>query len=86
MICTLLLQQHVVKFSEREVSLTRKTHRFVIWIYSKFTREKTDEIIQDISRSMANRDPCVRPKDDSEEKHPNYRNFFVDPEPALKLL
>lgn len=59
----------------------RKTHRFVIWIYSKFTRQETDEIIQDISRSMAKRGRCVRTKDDSEEKHPNYRNFFVDPEP-----
>jgi hypothetical protein len=58
-----------------------RTHRSLTCIYSKSTHEKTDEIIQDISRSMAKRGRCVRTKDDSEEKHPNYRNFFVDPEP-----
>ena len=62
----------------------RKTHRFVIWVCPKFTREEIDEIIQGLLESIANRNPCVKSKDDFEEKHPNYRNFFVDPEPPLK--
>ena len=33
---------------------------------------------------LANRNPEVKPKDDFKEKHPNYRNFFVDPESPLK--
>ena len=33
---------------------------------------------------MANRNPEVKPKDNFKEKHPNYCNFFVDPEPLLK--
>jgi len=62
----------------------KKTTRFVIWICSKFTRREIEQIIQGLSEVLANRNPEVKPKDDFKEKHPNYRNFFVDPEPPLK--
>jgi len=62
----------------------RKTARFVIWICSKFTREEIEQIIQGLFDVLADRNPEVKPKDDFKEKHPNYRNFFVDPEPPLK--
>ena len=62
----------------------KKTARFVIWICSKFTREQIEEIIQGLLDVLANRNPEVKPKDDFKEKHPHYRNFFVDPNPPLK--
>lgn len=62
----------------------KKTARFVIWICSKFTREEIEQIIQGLLDVLANRNPDVKPKDDFKEKHPNYRNFFVDPNPPLK--
>jgi len=62
----------------------RKTSRFVIWICSKFTREEIEEIIKGLLDVLANRNPDVKPKDDFKQKHPNYRNFFVDPNPPLK--
>ncbi len=60
-----------------------KIARFVIWICSKFTRDEIEQIIQGLSDVLANRNPNVKPKDDFKEKHPNYRNFFVDPNPPL---
>jgi len=62
----------------------KKTARFVIWICSKFTREQIEEIINGLSDVLANRNPDVKPKDDFKEKHPHYRDFFVDPNPPLK--
>ena len=61
----------------------RKVERFVIWICSKFTRSEIEEIIQGLSDVLANRNPEVKPRDDFKEKHPHYRNFFVDPLPPL---
>ena len=62
----------------------KKTARFVIWICSKFTREEIEEIINGLLEVLANRNPNVKPKDDFKEKHPRYRDFFVDPNPPLK--
>ncbi len=62
----------------------KKTTRLVIWICSKFTRSEIEQIMQGLLEVLANRNPEVKPKDDFKEKHPNYRNFFVDPEPPLK--
>jgi len=61
----------------------RKVERFVIWICSKFTRSEIEYIIQGLSEVLANRNPDVKPRDDFKEKHPHYRNFFVDPKPPL---
>jgi len=61
----------------------KKVERFIIWICSKFTRDEIEQIIQGLFDVLANRNPEVKPKDDFKEKHPHYRNFFVDPEPPL---
>ena len=61
----------------------KKVERFIIWICSKFTRDEIEQIIQGLRDILANRNPEVKPKDDFKEKHPNYRNFYVDPEPPL---
>jgi transposase-like protein len=60
-----------------------KIARFVIWICSKFTRIEIEQIIAGLLDVLNNRDPEVKPKDDFKEKHPNYRNFSVDPLPPL---
>ncbi|MDN3515941.1 MAG: hypothetical protein NG747_16310, partial [Candidatus Brocadia sp.] len=56
-----------------------KIARFVIWICSKFTRVEIEQIVNGLLDVLNNRSTEVRPKDDFKEKHPNYRNFFVDP-------
>lgn len=61
----------------------KKVDRFIVWICSKFTRSEIEHIAQGLLDVLANRNPEVKPKDDFKEKHPNYRNFFVDPEPPL---
>ena len=53
--------------------------RFVIWICSKFTKNEIQQIIAGLLDVLENRNPEVKPKDDFKEKHPNYRNFSVDP-------
>jgi len=60
-----------------------KIPRFVIWICSKFTRDEIQQIIKGLSDVLANHNPNVKPKDNFKQKHPNYRNFFVDPNPPL---
>lgn len=57
--------------------------RFVIWICSKFTREEIERIIDGLSEVLADRNPEAKPRDDFKEKHPNYRDFYVDPRPPL---
>ena len=57
--------------------------RFIIWICSKFTRIEIEQIVTGLSDVLQNRNPEVKPKDDFKEKHPNYRQFAVDPLPPL---
>lgn len=64
----------------------KKIERFVQWICSKFTRDEIEQIIQGLLDVLANRNPNVKPKDDFKQKHPNYRNFFIDPNPPLTTL
>lgn len=61
----------------------KKIDRIVIWLCSNFIREEIELIVKGLSEVLANRNPEVKPKDDFKEKHPNYRDFFVDPEPPL---
>jgi len=56
-----------------------KISRFIIWICSKFTRNEIEQIINGLVDVLQDRNPEVKPKDDFKEKHPNYRNFSVDP-------
>lgn len=60
-----------------------KISRFVIWICKKFNREEIVNIIGQLIEILENRNPDVKPKDDFKEKHPNYRDFKVDPLPPL---
>ena len=53
--------------------------RFVIWVCSKFTRDQIERIVKELTDILANRNPEVKPRDDTKEKQPNYRNFYVDP-------
>ena len=65
------------------MSNTSRIARFIIWISSKFTRIEIEQIIAGLSDVIQNRNPEVKPKDDFKEKHPNYRQFTVDPLPPL---
>lgn len=65
------------------MSYLSKTARFVVWICSKFTKTEIEQIVVGLSDVLENRNPEVKPKDDFKEKHPNYRNFIVDPKPPL---
>ena len=61
-----------------------RVSRFVIWICSKFNREQIERIVKDLQDILKNCNPEIKPKDDFKEKHPNYREFSVDPNPPLK--
>jgi hypothetical protein len=65
------------------MSSSSRIARFIIWICSKFTRIEIEQIVTGLSGVLQNRDPEVKPKDDFKEKHPNYRQFSVDPKPPL---
>lgn len=65
------------------MSSSSKIARFVIWVCSKFTRLEIEQIVAGLSDIIQNRNPEVKPKDDFKEKHPNYRQFSVDPKPPL---
>ena len=56
-----------------------KIARFIIWICSKFTKNEIEQIIAGLLDVLEDRNPEVKPKDDFKERHPNYRNFSVDP-------
>lgn len=58
-----------------------KIARFVVWICSRFTRSEIEQIINGLLDVLKDRNPEIKPKDDFKEKHPNYRDFFVDPLP-----
>jgi hypothetical protein len=65
------------------MSNTSHIARFVIWICSKFTRVEIEQIAAGLLDVLQNRNPEVKPRDDFKEKHPNYRQFVVDPLPPL---
>lgn len=56
-----------------------KIARFIIWICSKFTKDEIEQIVSGLVDVLQDRNPEVKPKDDFKEKHPNYRDFSVDP-------
>lgn len=64
-----------------------KIARFVIWICKHFTKSEIEQIIKELSDILANRNPEVKPKDDSEfnSEHPHFHNYPVDPIPPLPL-
>jgi transposase-like protein len=60
--------------------------RFIIWMCSKFTKTEIEQIINGLVDILQDRNPEVKPRDDFKEKHPNYRNFSVDPLAPLTEL
>jgi putative transposase len=60
-----------------------KIARFIIWICSKFTKSEIEQIIKGLVDVLKDRNPEAKPKDDFKEKHPLYRDFFVDSKPPL---
>ncbi len=60
-----------------------KILRFVVWICSKFTKIEIEQIIAELLKILSNKNPNVKPKDSFKQEYPNYRNFFVDPNPPL---
>lgn len=60
-----------------------KIARFVIWICSKFNKAEVVQIINGLQQVLAERNPEIKFKDDFKEKHPNYRDYYIDPLPPL---
>ena len=64
-------------------SLQNKIVRFVVWFCSKFTIVEIEQIISELIKKLSNQNPEVKPKDNFQQEHPNYRKFNVDPNPPL---
>jgi len=61
-----------------------KISRFIVWLCSKFSREQLELINKELSEILQGRKEFpVNPKDAFREKHPNYRDFYVDPSAPL---
>jgi putative transposase len=60
-----------------------KIARFVLWLCRKFTRQELEQIIVELQAILAQRNPEVKPRDDFQQQHPHYRDFYVDPLPPL---
>lgn len=61
----------------------KRLSRFVIWICSRFNKEQIEFIVKELNYILKNRNLSIKPKDDFQEKHPNYRKFSVDSTPPL---
>lgn len=57
--------------------------RFVLWLCKNFTRQELEEIIRQLEQILSEREPEIKPRDDFREKHPHYRDFYVDPQAPL---
>jgi len=62
----------------------KKIARFVLWLCRNFTRQELEEIIQRLQQILSEREPEIPPRDDFQQRHPHYRDFYVDPLPALQ--
>lgn len=56
-----------------------KINRFIIWICKRFNHEEILNIIDELIKVVNNENPDLKPKDSFKEKHPNYRDYSVDP-------
>lgn len=61
----------------------QRLSRFVLWICSKFNKEQIEFIVKELTAILKSHGPAIKPKDDFQEKHPNYRKFVVDSTPPL---
>ncbi len=58
--------------------------RFIVWLCSKFSREHLEFINKELTDILQGRKEFpAKPKDAFREKHPNYRDFHVDPSAPL---
>ncbi|MCB9502522.1 MAG: hypothetical protein H6696_11330 [Deferribacteres bacterium] len=53
--------------------------RLIVWICRRFTRDQILNIVDELVQVLDNKNPELHAKDDFKEKHPNYRDFSVDP-------
>ncbi len=60
-----------------------KITRLVLWLCRKFTRQDLQDLIEQLQQVLAGREPEVHPRDDFRQQHPNYRDFYVDPQAPL---
>ena len=56
-----------------------KFKSIIIWLCKKFNREQLFELVDQLINILHDKNSEIKPKDDFKEKHPNYRNFKVDP-------
>ncbi len=61
----------------------KKITRIIVWLCSKFNKEEIENITIGLIDVLSDRNPEIKPKDDFKQKHPNYREFSVDPNPPL---
>jgi hypothetical protein len=52
---------------------------FIVFICSVFNEKLIKQIIAHLYKILADRYNDEKPKDKFNEKHPNYRKFYVDP-------
>jgi len=57
--------------------------KIVIWLCKKFNRKQLEFIVVNLVEVLQNKHADIKPKDDFKEHHPNYRDFYVDPESPL---
>jgi len=57
------------------MTMTRVS-RFVIWICSKFNRGEIEHIVKELGEILSNRNPEVKPKDDSKKNIPIIESFL----------
>jgi hypothetical protein len=53
--------------------------RLIIWLCKRFNREELLNLIDELIKILKDENPDIKPKDAFKEKHPNYRDFYVDP-------
>ena len=57
----------------------KKIKRFIIWICKRFNRDEILSIVEELLNVLEGKYPDIKPKDNFRDKHPNYRDFSVDP-------
>ena len=57
----------------------KSIQRFIVWVCKRFNREEILNIVDELIRVLNDENPDIKPKDVFKEKHPNYRDFSVDP-------
>jgi putative transposase len=56
-----------------------KFKSIIIWLCKKFDRQQLFELIDQLIKILHDKNSEIKPKDHFKEKHPNYRDFKVDP-------